>query len=64
MISLGVIVRNGFHHRPPQGEGAASFHGHVPSHLLHPLFGWMGGDSSDVYPPAREILGLHCFAAV
>jgi hypothetical protein len=29
-------------------KGAASFHGHLPSHLLYPLLGWMGGDPSDL----------------
>jgi hypothetical protein len=37
-------------------NGAASFDSSVPSHLLHPLIGWMGGDPGDLYPPARQIL--------
>jgi hypothetical protein len=36
-------------------KGAASFHGHIPSHLLHPLLGWMGGDPGDLYLPACKM---------
>jgi hypothetical protein len=35
-------------------KGAASFHRDVPSHLLHPLLGRMGGDPSDLYPSTRN----------
>jgi len=30
-------------------KGAASFHGDVPSHLLHPLLGRVGGDPGDLH---------------
>src|SRR5215467_8626619 len=36
-------------------KGAASLHGRVPSHLLHPLLVWVIGDAVNVNPTALEM---------
>src|ERR1700693_6513682 len=36
-------------------KGAASLHGRVPSHLLHPLLIWVDGDPGDVYLAALKM---------
>ena len=36
-------------------KGAASLHGRVPSHLLHPLLVWVIGDPGNVNPAALEM---------
>src|SRR5674536_6985 len=36
-------------------KGAASLHGRVPSHLLHPLLIWVNGDPGDVYLAALKM---------
>jgi hypothetical protein len=36
-------------------KGAASFHGRVPGHLLHPLLVWMIGDPGNINPAALEM---------
>src|ERR1700751_1981138 len=36
-------------------EGAATFHRHVASHLLHPLLGRVSGDPSDFHPTTRQM---------
>jgi hypothetical protein len=36
-------------------KGAASFHGRVPGHLLHPLLVWVIGDPGNVNPAALEM---------
>src|ERR1039458_2354553 len=36
-------------------KGAASLHGRVPSHLLHPLLIWVDRDPGDVYLAALKM---------
>ncbi len=36
-------------------KGAASLHGHIPGHLLHPRLVRMNGDPGDVHPAALEM---------
>jgi len=36
-------------------KDATSFHGDVPSHLLHPLLGRVGGDPGDLHLSALEM---------
>src|SRR5262245_3975822 len=36
-------------------QDAASLHGHISGHLLHPQLVWVNGDSRDVHPAAIKV---------
>src|ERR1035437_9958425 len=58
-VDRSLEIEDRMEHAPFQSatvsKGAASLHGHVPSHLLHPLRVRVNGDPGDVHLAALEM---------